>query len=620
MTPNGRHTTFTPDQLSQALADLATPSRPDYRDDLIQRTARSRQRPAWTFIERWLPVTLVTARHSTSPPLRAAWTLLIVGVLTAALITSLAIAGSQLLRDADPHHAMLPVLIEGDPLELADLSFPVGIDIGPDGNLYVVNTGTSEIVVLDPAGREVRRWGGPGTGEGQFLFERNPADPLNNAGGVAVAPDGSVYVADMVNDRIQQFSAEGRFVRAWGGHGPADGQFLEPFDVDIGPDGSVYVVDDERDDIQRFSAEGDWLETIGRHGTGDGEMDFTGGISVDAMGMILNADFGNQRIQAWDDTGAFLWSRAGFQEPVDVAMDMDGRVYVADAGQGVKLLGDGAEPDSIIRPAGWGVGYLAVSDDGSVYVSNPAAGRIDRLAISYEQADATSETPAVVEASPKATVDASSEPGATTPEQDAKGGPRNVRIGTTFPLPFTVALPSSTTDPSGGQSGWWLQEETAGIASFKYVRGTEATPAWVEVYIPAGVYRDPCHPDDGLLTTSDRPGVDELVEALTQQVGVRAGPVTDIGFGDVQGKTFDLDNTIDVTECQDAPWLHHWTFRSEGPASDVVAEGLGLPDSHERLAIVDVDGIPVLIVAWEFDARRDEVAEAYQLFESIRFE
>ena len=177
---------------------------------------------------------------------------------------------------------------------------------------------------------------------------------------MAVARDGSVYVADMVNDRVQQFTPEGDFVRAWGGHGPDDGQFLEPFDVAVGPDGSVYVVDDLRDDIQRFTADGTWLQTIGRHGSADGEMDNTGGIDVDPAGRLLNADSGNARIQAWDGEGTHLWSRGGstepgmFSGPVDIAADTDGSVYVGDD-EGIKAFGDGVGAALGGRPSRVGV-------------------------------------------------------------------------------------------------------------------------------------------------------------------------------------------------------------------------------------------------------------------------
>jgi hypothetical protein len=110
------------------------------------------------------------------------------------------------------------------------------------------------------------------------------------------------------------------------------------------------------------------------------------------------------------------------------------------------------------------------------------------------------------------------------------------------------------------------------------------------------------------------------VDALTSQVGVRAGPVTDIAFGDVRGKVFDLENNIDPRTCTDDPWLRHWTYRSEGPTSDVVAASEGLSNSHKRVAIVAVDGTPVLIEAWALNANRDEVAEMDRFFGSVRFE
>ena len=65
--------------------------------------------------------------------------------------------------------------------------------------------------------------GGQGTGDGEF----------DSAGGVAAASDGSVYVSDWVNHRIQKFTSEGVFVSKWGTEGTGDGQFIQPATVAV---------------------------------------------------------------------------------------------------------------------------------------------------------------------------------------------------------------------------------------------------------------------------------------------------------------------------------------------------------------------------------------------------
>ena len=65
--------------------------------------------------------------------------------------------------------------------------------------------------------------GGQGTGDGEF----------DSAGGVAAASDGSVYVTDPFQHRIQKFTSEGVFVSKWGTEGTGDGQFIQPATVAV---------------------------------------------------------------------------------------------------------------------------------------------------------------------------------------------------------------------------------------------------------------------------------------------------------------------------------------------------------------------------------------------------
>ena len=67
-----------------------------------------------------------------------------------------------------------------------------------------------------------------------------------------MASDGSVYVADWENHRIQKFTSEGVFVSKWGTYRPDDGEFNAPHSVAVASDGSVYVADGNNR-IQKFS-------------------------------------------------------------------------------------------------------------------------------------------------------------------------------------------------------------------------------------------------------------------------------------------------------------------------------------------------------------------------------
>ncbi len=158
---------------------------------------------------------------------------------------------------------------------------PLGVAVGPDSRVYVVDADLDRVQVftnegvfitqwrtpLNPygvavdvannvivshecgiqkytsSGTELARWGSNGTDPGQF----------NNAAAVAVDPGGNVYVADTWNDRIQVFTTGGAFITQWGGRGGGPAQFSKPQGLAVDGSGRVYVADTWNNRIQVFA-------------------------------------------------------------------------------------------------------------------------------------------------------------------------------------------------------------------------------------------------------------------------------------------------------------------------------------------------------------------------------
>jgi DNA-binding beta-propeller fold protein YncE len=101
--------------------------------------------------------------------------------------------------------------------------------------------------------------------------------------------------------------------------------------------GNVYVAD-LSDRIQKFDANGTFLMQWGSLGSGAGQFDEPLGLATDASGNLYVSDLGNGRIQKFDSSGTFLlqWGSPGsgdgeFTSPIGVAIDDAGNVYVADS-------------------------------------------------------------------------------------------------------------------------------------------------------------------------------------------------------------------------------------------------------------------------------------------------
>jgi len=162
---------------------------------------------------------------------------------------------------------------------------------------------------------------------------------------LAFASDGSIYVADTGNHRVQHLSPEGDLLEVWGSFADSavesavGGTFYEPWGIAVGPEGNVYVTDTWNHRVQKFSATGEFLTQWGTFGQAETGAAFWGprDIVVSAEGRVLVADTGNKRIAIFDLDGNFIteFGEVGllegqFDEPVGLAIDAAGNVYVAD--------------------------------------------------------------------------------------------------------------------------------------------------------------------------------------------------------------------------------------------------------------------------------------------------
>jgi DNA-binding beta-propeller fold protein YncE len=166
---------------------------------------------------------------------------------------------------------------------------------------------------------------------------------------VAVAPDGSVYVADTWNHRIQHLSADGQVLATFGSNGQSLDltQFWGPRDVAVDGQGRVFVVDTGNKRVVVFNDEGQPLGSFGGGGLGPGQLDEPVGIAIGPQGRIFIADTWNRRIQVFDETSSNVFEPTA-EWPVDAWF--------------------GQSLDN--KP------YLAVSDDGRVCVTDPEGYRV----------------------------------------------------------------------------------------------------------------------------------------------------------------------------------------------------------------------------------------------------
>ena len=263
---------------------------------------------------------------------------------------------------------------------------PRDIAIAADGSLFVADSRNHRIVRLDQQGMFLNAFGG----YGNVMDGEVPGGLMNEPWGVAVGPDGNVYVADTWNHRIQVFTPDGQFLRMWSAfevNGLPDG-FWGPRGIAVDQTGRVFVTDTGKQRVVVFDSNGSYLTQFGSLGLDAGNLDEPVGIEIGSDGNIYIADTWNYRVQVFepDPTGLQFrsvrlwevdaWSSDTLENKPFLALDPDGTVYITDPDRG-RVIGFDSEGNFKILWGGFDNSYLmgvisgiAATSDGTVWVSD----------------------------------------------------------------------------------------------------------------------------------------------------------------------------------------------------------------------------------------------------------
>lgn len=217
---------------------------------------------------------------------------------------------------------------------------PSGVAAAADGSLYITEDSGHRLIKLNAAGQLEWTVGAAGV-KGDW---NHANDRLNNPADVVLDISGRVLVADRWNGRVQIFNADGSYYGTMAQPVPGGRGFNCPGGVGVAPNGDIYVADTCAHVVDIFDRH--WrhqgaLGMVDQPGTDNSHFDNPEDVAVDSRGFIYVTDKNNRRVQVFDANRAYVRTIGVTGEdgndfghlggPDGLFVDSTDRLYVADS-------------------------------------------------------------------------------------------------------------------------------------------------------------------------------------------------------------------------------------------------------------------------------------------------